>query len=241
MAQIFLPHDVHPLMAADKAGVHLVLLVHEVHGNDIRLRLFHEVQNGVIPADQTFPRRQEHDFSPLDQSGDFRDGGAVVNLPALELIIELLDQLLIIQHLVLRRNRLNDFFNILHGQSLPVDEIGGVVGVAHMTGRNMIGHGVAPLVFFANGGNILVVNPHNHAHVVPGSDISVDILRNQLCGQVSRASAHAVYRGVQDQRPLGLDFAQDLSVGKGELEVVVTVEADVNSRLHIFVDYIKPV
>ena len=111
--------------------------------------------------------------------------------------------------------------------------------MAGVAGRQVVGHGVAPLVLPAQGGDILVVNVHHHAHVVPGLDVLVDIPGDKLRGKVPRAPAHAVDRGVQNQLPLGLDAQQHLGVGKGQLQVIVAVKAQADGGVHVLVNQVE--
>ena len=199
----------------------------------------HKTKDGIIVGNKAFPRGEKQDLPPAQPAGNFLHCRAVVDALALIPDIELLDQALIIEDLIFLRYGLDDFFDILHGERLLIDKVGSVIGVANVAGCNMIRHAVAPLKFLADSGNIFIVYIHHHGYVIARSNIFIDILGNQLCGQVTGPPAHSVHRGIQDQRPFGLDLPQNLSVGKGKLQIVVPMKAQVDLRPHIFIDQVK--
>ena len=108
-----------------------------------------------------------------------------------------------------------------------------------MDSRQVVGHVVPPLVLPAQGGDILVVDVQHIPHLVPGSDGPVDIPGDQLGGQVPRPPSHAKHGAVQNQIPLGLDPHEHLGVGKGQLQIVVAVEAHLHPGVQVFIDQVE--
>ena len=169
------------------------------------------------------------------------NGSAVVDFPALILRIELFNQDPVVQNFVGVRNGLDDLFDVLHGEGLLVDEIGSVIWMADMVGGNMVGHRIAPFVFFADVGDVLIVDVHDHGHIVPGGNILIDILGDEFCRKVAGAPPHSIDRGIQNQGAFGLDFPQNLRIGKSELHVVVPMESQMDFGVHVLVDQIEAV